>query len=64
MKTVVIGEKKINNLYKRIHVKLFNVLIREIENFMKNNFVIIKLYDKFQFVDPIRYSPCPNNLCD
>lgn len=63
IKTVVTGEKD-NNLYTRIHVKLFNVLIMEIENFMKNNVGIIKLYDKFNFVDPIRHYPCPNILYD
>ena len=62
-KNVVTGEKD-NNLYARIHVKLFNILIMEIENFMKNNVGIIKLYDKFHFLDPIRRYPCPNTLCD
>jgi hypothetical protein len=63
IKTVVTGEKD-NNLYTRIHVKLFNVLMMEIENFMKNNVGIIKEYDKFHFVDPIRHYPCPNTPYD
>jgi hypothetical protein len=41
IKTVVTGEKN-DNLYKIIHVKLFNILTMETENFMKNNVVIIK----------------------